>query len=58
MADNVARPQPIIFEKSWRSEDFPDDWKKANVIYKKSPKEDPGNYRPTSFTAFPVKVME
>ena len=41
VADVVARPPPIIFEKSWRSGDIPDAWKGANVIpiYKKGPKE-------------------
>ncbi|KAK4806136.1 hypothetical protein QYF61_001059 [Mycteria americana] len=39
----VARPLSIIFEKSWRSGDIPDDWKRANVtlIYKKGPKRGP-----------------
>ncbi|KAK4811373.1 LOW QUALITY PROTEIN: hypothetical protein QYF61_027602 [Mycteria americana] len=61
--DVVARPLAIIFEKPWRSGDIPDDWKRANVlfiipIYKKGPKEDPGNYRPISLTSVPGKVME
>ncbi|GAB0209845.1 mitochondrial enolase superfamily member 1 [Grus japonensis] len=60
VADTVARPPSITFEKSWRSGDIPDDWKRANVtpIYKKGPKEDPGNYRPISLTSIPGKVME
>jgi len=44
-ADVIARPLSIIFEKSRRLGDVPDDWKKAKVIpvYKKSLKEDAGN---------------
>ncbi|GAB0181361.1 mitochondrial enolase superfamily member 1 [Grus japonensis] len=60
LADIVARPLSIIFEKLWRSGDIPEDLKKAHVtpIYKKSLKEDPGNYRPISLTSIPGKVME
>ncbi|KAK4807158.1 hypothetical protein QYF61_024278 [Mycteria americana] len=60
VADIVARPLSIISEKLWRSGDVPDDWKRANVmpIYKKGPKEDPGNYRPISLASVPGKVME
>ncbi|KAK4816812.1 hypothetical protein QYF61_023499 [Mycteria americana] len=50
LADAVVRLLSIIFEKSWRLGDVPEDWKKANVtlIYKESLKEDPRNYRPIS----------
>ena len=60
VADVVARPPSIIFEKPWRSGDIPDAWKGANVIpiYKKGPKEGPGNYRPISLNSLPGKVME
>ncbi|GAB0204441.1 phosphatidylinositol 4-phosphate 5-kinase type-1 beta [Grus japonensis] len=60
LADVIERPPSTIFEKSWRSGDIPEDWKKANVtpIYKKGLKEDPGNYRPISLILVPGKVLE
>jgi len=37
-----------------------EDWSKASVtpIFKKGKEEDPGNYRPVSFTSIPAKMME
>ncbi|GAB0185837.1 mitochondrial enolase superfamily member 1 [Grus japonensis] len=52
-------PVSIIFERSWRTGEVPEDWRKANVtlVFKKGKKEDPGNYRPVSFTSIPGKVI-
>jgi len=41
LAHVVAEPLSIIFERSWRTGEVPEDWKKANVtpIFKKGKKE-------------------
>ncbi|PKU44065.1 rna-directed dna polymerase from mobile element hypothetical protein [Limosa lapponica baueri] len=60
LAEVIAGPLSIIFERTWRTGEVPEDWRKANVIpaFKKGKKEDLGNCRPVSLTSIPGKMME
>ena len=60
LADVVAKPLSIIFWQSWLTGDVLVDWKLANVtpIFKKGRKDDPGSYRPISFTSVPGNHQE
>lgn len=50
----------IIFGRTWRSGEVPEDWRKANVIpvFKKSKEKEPGKYHLVIFTSIPGRVME
>lgn len=60
LTHTIARLPMVIFERSQRSEEVPEGWKKANVtpLFKKDKKKDSGNYCPVSLTSVPGKVME
>ncbi|PKU46621.1 rna-directed dna polymerase from mobile element jockey- hypothetical protein [Limosa lapponica baueri] len=60
LAEVIAGTLSIIFDRSWRTGEVPEDWRKANVIpvFKKGKKEDLGNYRLVSLTSIPGKMME
>ncbi|XP_067169752.1 HLA class II histocompatibility antigen, DR alpha chain-like [Apteryx mantelli] len=60
LANVIAMPLCILFERSWRRGEVPDAWKKASVppLFQKGEKEHVGNYRPVSLTSIPAKAPE
>jgi len=60
LVDVVAKPLSVIFDKSWWSGEVHGDWKKGTVtpIFKKSRKDDPGNFQPVSLTSVQGKIVE
>ena len=60
LADVIATPLNIIYNKSLSTGKIPESWKKANItpIYKKGNRHLPSNYRPISLTPVASKVME
>ena len=60
LAEAIAEPLSIIYQRSLLTGEVPEDWRLANVtpIYKKGCKEDPSYYGPVSLTSVPGKVME
>ena len=60
LAEAIAEPLSIIYQRSLLTGEVPEDWRLASVtlIYKKGCKEDPGTYRPVSLSSVPGKVME
>ena len=60
LAEELALPLSILFQKSLSEGILPSDWLKACVtaIHKKGNKSLPGNYRPISITSIICKIME
>ncbi|KFP06517.1 hypothetical protein N300_13465, partial [Calypte anna] len=59
LAEELAKPLSIIYQQSWLSGDFPDDWKRnITPIFKKGKKQDSRNDRLVSLTSLPCKIME
>ncbi|GAB0180444.1 mitochondrial enolase superfamily member 1 [Grus japonensis] len=60
LADEVAKPLSIIFEKSWQSGEVPTDWKRGNItpIFKKEKKKKTSGTTGRSVSPLPNKIME
>ncbi|XP_075779677.1 low molecular weight phosphotyrosine protein phosphatase isoform X1 [Pelodiscus sinensis] len=56
LANVIEEPLAIIFEKSWRLGEIPDNWKKAHL--QKGKKDNPWNYRLVSLSSVPGKIVE
>lgn len=60
LAKVTAEPHSVTCERSWRTENVPEDWRRPSVtpVFKKSKKEGPGNYRSVSVTSDTGKMIE
>ena len=60
LAEVLAKPLSILYQRSWSTGEVPEDWRLASVtpIYKKGRREDLGNYGPVSLTLVQGKIME
>ena len=60
LAEDIAYPLKILFDKTMSLGKIPTQWKEAEVrpIFKKGIKNSAGNYRPVSLTSIVCKVFE
>ncbi|KAK4818300.1 LOW QUALITY PROTEIN: hypothetical protein QYF61_010762 [Mycteria americana] len=60
LADVMAGPLSVIYQRSWEPGAVPAICKLANImaIYQKGMREDPGKYRPVSLASVPGKIAE
>lgn len=59
-AEVTAKLFFIIWERSWKTGDVPEDCRKVNntLVFRKGKEKDLRNFRPLSHTSAPVKVIE
>jgi len=60
LSNEISVPLSIIYNRSLREGEVPNDWRDANVspIFKSGSRAVPGNYRPVSLTCVLCKVLE
>ena len=60
LANELAYPFKLLFDKTMNNATLPSAWKQAEVkpIFKKGDKSTPGNYRPVSLTSVVCKIFE
>ena len=60
LSDEISVPLSIIYNRSLREGEVPNDWRDATVspIFKSGSRAAPGNYRPVSLTCVLCKILE